>query len=60
MEANPSLQESPELINMYPYGRGWIVVVEPENPERDLGMLLTAEEYCSLAKQQASTGDNEA
>lgn len=53
VEVNSLLQESPELINLEPYGRGWMVVMQPENLERDLGRLMTAEAYSKLARQQA-------
>ena len=53
VEVNPALQESPELINQDPYGKGWMIVVQPENPERDLAGLMTAEAYSKVARQQA-------
>lgn len=53
VEINSVLQESPELINQEPYGKGWMAVVRPENLERDLGRLLDTEAYSKLAKQQA-------
>jgi len=53
VEVNSQLQESPELINQDPYGKGWLVVLKPENLAQDLGRLLAAEAYCNLAKQQA-------
>jgi glycine cleavage system H protein len=53
MEANTSLQGSPELINQDPYGRGWLAILQPENLERDQTALMTAETYSNLAKQQA-------
>lgn len=53
LEVNPSLQDSPELINRDPYGEGWLAVLQPENLERDQSALLTAEAYSKLAKQQA-------
>lgn len=53
VEINPGLDESPELINQDPYGRGWLVLVRPENLEEDLGRLMTAEAYSELARQQA-------
>jgi glycine cleavage system H protein len=55
VEVNASLQDSPELINREPYGRGWIAVLQPENLELDLDMLVTAETYSELARQQAET-----
>jgi glycine cleavage system H protein len=53
VEVNSILDESPELINQEPYERGWMVVVQPENLEQDLGRLMTAEAYSALARQQA-------
>lgn len=53
VEVNSILQESPELINQDPYGKGWMVVLRVEDLERKLGALLDAETYSKLAKQQA-------
>ncbi len=53
VEVNPALEESPELINQDPYGKGWMIVVQPENLERDLAGLMSAEAYSKLARQQA-------
>ncbi len=52
-EVNSSLQETPELINQDPYGKGWISVVELEDPEAQLSGLFDAESYLTLARQQA-------
>ena len=52
-EVNSLLQESPELINQEPYGRGWIAVILPDSPEKDLDKFLTAQAYAHLAKEQA-------
>jgi len=53
IEANTSLQDSPELINQDPYGRGWLAILQPENLECDQTTLMTAEAYSNLARQQA-------
>ena len=53
VEVNLALEESPELINQEPYGRGWLAVVQPEKLEQDLGRLMTAEAYSGLARKQA-------
>ncbi len=55
LETNSELDQSPELINQEPYGRGWLALVQPENLESDLGKLMTAEAYSKLARQQAET-----
>ena len=53
VEVNSDLLESPEWINQDPYGRGWMVVVEPEDPNRPLTRVLDAQSYIDLARQQA-------
>jgi glycine cleavage system H protein len=53
VEVNTALRDSPELINLEPYGRGWLVVLQPENPDWDRATLLTADAYSALARQQA-------
>lgn len=44
VEVNEELQHSPELINQDPYGKGWIAVIELDNPE-ELKNLLTPDAY---------------
>lgn len=41
---NDNLQHSPELINQDPYGKGWMVVIEPSDPG-EFPVLLSADEY---------------
>jgi len=53
VEINSELENSPELINQEPYGRGWMALVQPEHLESDLDRLMTAEAYSKLARQQA-------
>ncbi|MDL1914316.1 MAG: glycine cleavage system protein GcvH [Bergeyella sp.] len=47
IEINPALEDEPELVNLDPYGKGWIIKIEVEGnvPPAD---LLSAEEYKSL------------
>jgi glycine cleavage system H protein len=44
VKVNEELSESPEVINEDPYGKGWIAVVELENPA-EIDDLLDAAEY---------------
>ena len=53
VQVNPSLDESPELINQDPYGKGWIAVIQTESNEKDLHAFLVAETYAELAREQA-------
>lgn len=43
-EVNTPLPNSPDLINREPYGQGWMIVVEMEDPSQ-LGHLFTAQQY---------------
>ena len=38
LETNPALEHSPALINSDPYGAGWIIKVEMENPAEEDGL----------------------
>lgn len=44
IEFNADLEDSPELLNSDPYGKGWIIKMEIEEGA-DLSELLSAEEY---------------
>ncbi len=47
LAVNGELRESPGLINEDPYGRGWILEMEPDDPA-DLDGLLTPRGYMDL------------
>ena len=47
VERNESLESSPELVNSDPYGEGWMVVIEADDPAAAEG-LLSAEDYEKL------------
>ena len=41
---NPALEGDPALVNSDPYGEGWMIEIEPSNPE-ELDTLLSASDY---------------
>jgi glycine cleavage system H protein len=45
---NEQLAAAPELVNKDPYGEGWIIRVEPEDPA-EFEALLSPEDYGKLA-----------
>lgn len=47
LEVNPELEQSPELVNKDPYGKGWMVKIRLTDPS-EIGTLLTAEKYREL------------
>lgn len=47
LEINPSLEETPDVVNKDPYGKGWMVKIKISNPS-EVNDLLTAEKYSAL------------
>lgn len=45
--ANGALEMEAELINLDPYGRGWLVMIQPDDWERDQAALLSPEQYAA-------------
>jgi glycine cleavage system H protein len=52
VDVNSELEESPELINEYPYEDGWIAVIEMRDPT-EVEDLMSAEEYAEYVKELA-------
>jgi glycine cleavage system H protein len=50
VDINTELENSPELINEYPYEDGWICVIEMRDPS-EVEDLLTPEEYAEYLKE---------
>jgi glycine cleavage system H protein len=47
LEVNPLLEESPDVVNKDPYGKGWMVMVKIADAS-EAGDLLSAEQYTAL------------
>lgn len=51
VQINEELVDHPEIINEDPYGKGWIAVIEMDNPE-ELEDLMDFEEYESYLEEE--------
>jgi glycine cleavage system H protein len=49
-EVNGDLEDDPALVNSDPYGAGWLMRIQLDDPDSDAG-LLTAGEYADLTKE---------
>lgn len=47
---NTALEESPDLVNQDPYGKGWIIDVKPL-ASSDLELLMTRDQYMGMLKE---------
>ena len=50
IEVNPDLDDDPALVNSDPYGAGWLMKIQLDDPDNESG-LLTADEYADLTKE---------
>jgi glycine cleavage system H protein len=50
VERNPLVDDRPELVNEQPYGDGWLVVLEPADPDA-VAHLLDAEAYRTFVSE---------
>lgn len=47
LEVNPALEESPDVVNKDPYGKGWMIKIKISDPA-ELKTLLSAEKYQAI------------
>jgi glycine cleavage system H protein len=47
LELNAALEESPDVVNKDPYGRGWMVKIKITNPS-EVASLLSPEQYKAI------------
>lgn len=51
MEINENLEDSPESVNLDPYGEGWLIKMKPtDSTERDI--LMNASDYTEYVQNQ--------
>lgn len=51
VEVNTTLNDTPEVVNSDPYGRGWILLVEPDDV-KELDKLMAAEQYVKMIGEE--------
>ncbi|HOW08307.1 MAG TPA: glycine cleavage system protein GcvH [Bacteroidales bacterium] len=47
LEVNPELENSPDIVNKDPYGKGWMIKIRLTDPS-ETGTLLSAEQYQAI------------
>jgi len=46
---NETLADEPELVNQEPYNSGWLIEIEPDDPD-EIQALMTSSEYMEMLK----------
>ena len=54
IRVNEALGDHPEWVNEDPYGRGWLIVVEPEDLEA-IDSLMSPDDYRKYVEERATT-----
>lgn len=54
IEINPDLEEHPEWVNEEPYGRGWMIAIQPEDLDA-VDSLMGAAEYGKYVEERAGS-----
>ena len=52
IEKNNLLEDNPEFVNEYPYEKGWLYVIQPDDSS-ELDLLKTADEYLAYGVEKA-------
>lgn len=47
LEVNPELEDSPDIVNKDPYGKGWMIRIKMTDPS-ETATLLSAEQYKAI------------
>lgn len=53
VDSNTKLLDAPEVVNTDPYGEGWMILVQPEDP-KELDTLMTADQYATMIGESGS------
>ncbi|MBW2018342.1 MAG: glycine cleavage system protein H [Deltaproteobacteria bacterium] len=59
VEVNEELEEDTSLINTDPYGKGWILVIEAEDLESELGNLMQGEALVEFIEAEVRRAEEE-
>ncbi len=52
VEVNTALKETPEVVNSDPYGKGWMLLVQPDNL-KEMDQLMPVDKYLALIGEKA-------
>ncbi|MDR0492179.1 MAG: glycine cleavage system protein GcvH [Nitrososphaerota archaeon] len=56
-EVNEEIQSNPEILNEDPYGKGWLLLIKPNNLEKELVNLMDFDKAVEWHKTQATNKD---
>ncbi|MFP4037007.1 MAG: glycine cleavage system protein GcvH [Desulfobacteraceae bacterium] len=58
-EVNEDLEEDTSLINSDPYGKGWILVIEAEDPDSELKNLMQGDAVADFLEKEIKRAEEE-
>jgi len=58
-EINEEIEDDSSLINTDPYGEGWILIIEAENLDSELGDLMQGDDVVSFIEHEIQVAEEE-
>ncbi len=59
VEVNEDLEDDTSLINTDPYGKGWILVIQTEDLDSELGDLMQGSDLISFIEEEIKRAEEE-
>lgn len=59
LETNEALEDDTSLINTDPYGKGWVLLVEPGNLDEELGNLIHGPAVVEFIEKEIKRAEEE-
>jgi len=51
LEINPNLEDTPEIVNKDPYGKGWLIKIKVQEPG-EIETLMDAKQYAAMLQAE--------
>jgi len=59
LETNEDLEDDTSLVNSDPYGKGWILVIQPSNLDEELKTLMKGSALVSFIEAEVKRAEEE-
>jgi glycine cleavage system H protein len=58
VEINEKLRKNPKILNQNPYDQGWIIIIQPIQPQQERNKLITAAQYAAYIQELIVIDEN--
>jgi glycine cleavage system H protein len=58
VEINEKLRKNPKILTQNPYDQGWIIIIQPIQPQQERNKLITAAQYAAYIQELIVIDEN--